>query len=51
MDDDFAITLELFWFASNIKKEVCGILDSFLSFLKKYEERKFHNMLSLMLDS
>jgi hypothetical protein len=51
MDDDFAITLELFLFASNIKKQICGILDSFLSFLGKYEERKVHNMLSLMLDS
>jgi len=48
MDDDFAITLELFLFASNIKKQICGILDSFLSFLGKYEERKVHNMLSLM---
>jgi hypothetical protein len=25
-------------------------LDSFLSFLKKYEERKAHDMFSLMLD-
>jgi hypothetical protein len=50
IDDDFAITLELFLFASNIKKEVCGVLDSFLSFLKKYEEKKSHNMFSLMLD-
>ncbi len=50
MVDDFAITLELLLFAYK-KKEVCGILDSFLSFLRKYEERKVHNMLSLMLDS
>jgi hypothetical protein len=51
IDDDSIITLELSLFISNIKKEVCGVLDSFLSFLKKYEERKTHNMLSLMLDS
>ncbi len=51
MDDDFVIILELCLFTSNIKKEVCGILDSFLSFLRKYEERKVHNVLSLMLDS
>ncbi len=51
MDDDFAIILEFFLFASNIKKEVSSILDSFLSFLRKYEEKKVHNMLSLMLDS
>jgi hypothetical protein len=37
-------------FASNIKKEVCGVFDSFLSILKKYEERKAHDMLLLMLD-
>jgi hypothetical protein len=50
LDDDFVITFEFFLFASNIKKEVCGVLDSFLSFLIKYEERKAHNMFSLMLD-
>jgi hypothetical protein len=33
-----------------MKVEVCGVLDSFLSFLRKYEEKKTHNMLSLMLD-
>jgi hypothetical protein len=37
-------------FVSNIKKEVCGVLDSFLSFLYKYEEIKTHNMFLLMLD-
>jgi len=37
-------------FASNIRREICGVLDGFLSFLKKYEGNKTHNMLSLMLD-
>ncbi len=37
-------------FAFNIRKEVCGVLDSFLSFLRRFENRKAHNMLSLMLD-
>jgi hypothetical protein len=37
-------------FVFNIKKEVCGVLDSFLSFFYKYEEIKTHNMFSLMLD-
>jgi hypothetical protein len=32
MDNDFIIILELSLFSSNIKKEVCGILDSFLHF-------------------
>jgi hypothetical protein len=52
MDEDFVVALELFLLASNIKKEVCGMLDSLIpSFLKRYKERKAHNMLSLMLDS
>ncbi len=50
MNDDSTITLELSLFASNIKKEVCSVLDFFRSFLKNYEERKVHNMLYLMLD-
>jgi len=33
-----------------LRKEVCDVLDSFLSFLKNYEERKVHNMDYLMLD-
>jgi hypothetical protein len=49
MDDDFAIILELSLFISNIKKEVCSVFDSFLSFLRKYE-KKAHNMFLLMLD-
>jgi hypothetical protein len=38
MDDDFNVALELFLLASNIKKEVYGVFDSFLSFLKIYEK-------------
>ncbi len=44
------LTFELFLFTSNIGRKVCGVLDSLLSFLKKIQERKVHNMLSLMLD-
>jgi hypothetical protein len=36
--------------ASNIKIEVIQVLDSFLSLLKKNEERKAHNILFSMLD-
>jgi hypothetical protein len=36
--------------ALNIKREVCGVLDGFLSFFKKYEGNKTHNMLSSMSD-
>jgi hypothetical protein len=32
IDDGFQIAFELSLFASNIKREVCGVLDSFLSF-------------------
>jgi hypothetical protein len=32
IDDDFWITFELFLFTFNIKRKVCRVLDSFLSF-------------------
>jgi hypothetical protein len=47
---DGNVVYELSCLASNIKKEVIKVLDSFLSFLKKYEEKKAHDMLPLMLD-
>jgi hypothetical protein len=50
MEKDGNVAYELSCLASNIKKEVIQVLDSFLSLLKKYEERKPHNMFSLMLD-
>jgi len=34
IDDDFDIAFELSLFVSNIRREVCGVLDSFLYFLK-----------------
>jgi hypothetical protein len=37
-------------FASNIRREVCGVLDGFLAFENKYEKNKTHNMLSFILD-
>jgi len=37
-------------FASNIRREVCGVLDGFLAFENKYEKNKTHNMLSCILD-
>jgi hypothetical protein len=50
MDDDGKITLELSLLASNIIKIVVGILNYFLTFLKNCEQKKVHNMFSLMLD-
>ncbi len=40
MEDEYNLAKELALLASNIRKEVCGVLYSFLSFLKKYEENK-----------
>jgi hypothetical protein len=40
MDDDGKVTLELSLLAFNIIKEVFRIFDSFLTFLRSYEERK-----------
>jgi len=48
--DHLVVAQELSLFASNIRKEVRGVLNGFLSFFKKYEGNKTHNMLSLMLD-
>jgi hypothetical protein len=38
IDDDSIVTIELSLLASNIRTKVCGVLDGFLSFLKKYEK-------------
>ncbi len=40
IDDDYDIAFELFLFASNIKREVCGVLDFLNLFLKKKWRRK-----------
>ncbi len=50
INDDFVVALELSLFASNIRKKIRGDLDGFLSFFKKYEKNKTHNMLSLILN-
>jgi hypothetical protein len=49
MEENGDVVYEIM-FGLQHKKEVVQDLDSFLSFLKKYEERKAHNMFSLMLD-
>jgi hypothetical protein len=46
IEDGIAMVLELL----NIKKQVCDFLDGFLSFPTKYEKKKTHNMLILMLN-
>jgi hypothetical protein len=40
IEDDRVVSDELVVLTSNIKTEICGVLDSFLSFLKKCEEKK-----------
>jgi hypothetical protein len=49
-DDDFGFKIELGTLAKNIKKEVTGVTDSFIFFLRRYNEKKTHNMLALMLN-
>jgi len=40
IDDDYRIVFELFSFASNIKRKVCGALNSFSFFKKKIWKKK-----------
>jgi len=49
-DDDFGLTFELGTFAKNIKKEIFGVIEFFLCFLIRYDEKRVHNMLALMLN-
>jgi len=48
--DDPIVALELSLLTSNIRREVCGVLDGFLSFFNKYEKNKTNNILSRMLN-
>jgi hypothetical protein len=50
MEEESIVVVELSSFAFNIRKEVYVVLESFLSFLKKIEEKKAHNMFSFMSD-
>jgi hypothetical protein len=50
MEEESIVVDELTSFASNIRKEFCVVLKSFIYFLRKFEEKKAHNMFSLMLD-
>ncbi len=50
MKEESIVVDELTSFAFNIRKEMCVVLESLFSFLKIFEEKKAHNMLSLMLD-
>jgi hypothetical protein len=50
MDDDSKVTLKLSLLVFNNKKEVCGVLESFLYFWKIYEKRKFHNVFSILIN-
>ncbi len=50
MDDDLGISFKFANFALYIRLEVFWVLDSFLSFMRTYNEKKAHNMLALMFD-
>jgi hypothetical protein len=41
MEENSSVELELICFVSNIRKDVCEVLNSFLSFLKKFVEIKY----------
>ncbi len=49
MGDDSFVNVELSLLAFNIRKEVMNVLDFFLSFLKVYDKRKSHNVISLII--
>jgi hypothetical protein len=49
--DDSNLNIELGVFSKNMKKEVIGVIEFFLYFLTRYNEKKTHNMSALMLDS
>ncbi len=51
MEEDSNVAFELICLASNIRKEVCGVIRGFLSFLKNFDKRKIHYMFALMLDT
>jgi len=50
MENDSIIFDELSLLVSNIRREIINVLHSFLSFLKKYDNRKAHNMICLILN-
>jgi hypothetical protein len=49
MEDDIVVGLELSMLIFNIRKQLCDVLNGFISFLTKYI-KKTPNMISLMLD-
>jgi hypothetical protein len=50
VDDDSSLNVLIRIFAINMKREVIGVIDFFLSSLTKYDKKRTHSMLALMLD-
>ncbi len=48
MKDESGLANELALLASNIRMEVCGVLDFFFSFLMKYKEKINKNFLGFL---
>jgi hypothetical protein len=48
MEDEFGLANELALLASNIRMEVCGVQNSFFSFLMKYEEKIIEKTLGFL---
>jgi hypothetical protein len=44
MEDDIVLGLELSMLTFNIRKQVCDVLNGFISFLRKYQ-KKTHSMI------
>ncbi len=47
--DDYGVIIEFFLLASNMKREVLRVLESFISYPRKYDAIKTHNLF-LMLE-
>jgi hypothetical protein len=48
MEDEFGLANELALLAFNIRMEVCGVLNSFFSFLMTYKEKRNKNFLGFL---
>jgi hypothetical protein len=48
---DFGVVFKVALLASNIKREICDVSESFFSFKKRYEKTKTYNMQYDVFDS
>jgi len=48
IEDEFGLANELAMLAFNIRMKVCGVLNSFFSFLMKYKEKRNKKILGFL---